>query len=373
MPGQSGGVALNAIPSDATYEALGDTDADADADGLYAAPTAERPQTVYAPDFLGGGVPGEQALYDAAGDGGYAGIAGIAGYAGYAYADAETVGATEAFPGFSGAVRVSGGYSEPRPITRLPSSRPAAPFSQPPRTTTPPVVPGRPSLRTSDRAPPGAAAAPGWVTAVLALYGLLFCVAFGLLGAQGPTERTVYETTQEVIHAFQTVGAPGFVGQVGFFATTSVPSGWIICDGRAVAAADFPDLAAALGADANATAFRVPDMVSGGGLFPRGGLTPGVVQEQSVAVDDLAATVEVWDYANPSAVVPWWNSPQNVRDPDAPRRQTVSQFWYDRTGTRQTDVGLWSYTFPVNFTAGGGNETRPPAIVLVPAIYGGGP
>lgn len=358
MPVRPGDVSL----SDAMYEALGDTDADgADADGMYAAPTADRPQTVYAPDFLGGGgapdflggggVPGEQALYDAAGSAG-----------GYAYSDPET---TEGFPGFSGAVRGSGGYSEPRPITRLPSSRPA------PR---PPAVPGRPSLKVSDRVPSDEPpAAPVWVKAVLALYGLLLCVAFGLLGAQGPTERTVHETTQEVIHAIQQVGAPGFVGQVGFFATTAVPMGWIVCDGRSLAVAEFPELAVALGAGANATAFRVPDMVSGGGLFPRGGLTPGVVQEQSVAVDDLAATVEVWDYANPSTVVPWWNSPEIVRDPDAPRRQTVGQFWYDRTGVRDTDIGLWSYTFPVNFTAGGGNETRPPAIVLVPAIYGGAP
>jgi hypothetical protein len=362
MPGRSGGVALNVLPTDEMYEALGGMSADeADADGMYADPvvdpvasraasrvaTGERPQTVYAPDFSGGGEGGEMALYDAAAGGGYA------------YADTGT------FAGFSGAVRMTGGYSEPRPIARLPSSRP-------------PAVPGRPSLKV--QAPSAAPAAPGWVRAVLALYGLLFCVAFGLLGARGALDQTVTatardiaETAHEIVGAVGGVGALGFVGQVGFFATTAVPSGWIICDGRSLNTSDFPDLAAALDAGANATAFRVPDMVSGGGLFPRGGLTPGVVQEQSVAVDDLAATVEVWDYANPSAVVPWWDSPQAVRDPDAPRRQTVSQFWYDRTGTRQTDVGLWSYTFPVNFTAGGGNETRPPAIVLVPAIYGGGP
>lgn len=369
MPGRAGDVALNAVPSDATYEALGDTDADgADADGLYAAPTAsraattERPQTVYASDFLGGGVPGEQALYDAAGDG---------GYAGYAYADNELFADTGAFPGFSGAVRGSGGYSEPRPITRLPSSRPAARA---------PVVPGRPSLvRSTPRAPAAPAAlgsapsgVPPWIKAVLVLYGLLFCVAFGLLGAKGPSDQTVTETTLEIVDAIETMGAPMFVGQVGFFATNSVPLGWIVCDGRALDVAEFPALAAALGVDANATAFRVPDMVTGG-LFPRGGLTPGVVQEQSVAVDDLGATVEVWDYANPSTVVPWWSSSSLTRDPDAPRRQRVSQFWHDGTPRRQTDIGLWSYTFPVNFTAGGGNETRPPAIVLVPAIYGGGP
>ena len=360
MPGQSGGVALNAVVADEMYEALGEMGSDeVDADGMYADPavdvvasraaTTERPQTVYAPDFLGGGGGGGVALYDAAAGG-------------YAYADAE------AFPGFSGAVRMAGGYSEPRPITRLPSSRPA------------PAVPGRPSLlgrrpgsgTLEPRVSSEPAAVPVWVKGVLVLYGLLLCVAFGLVGNQSPSERTVYQTTQEVIHAIQTVGPPGFVGQVGFFATTAVPPGWIICDGRALDAAEYPDLATALGTGVNSTAFRVPDMVTGN-LFPRGGLTPGVVQEQSVAVDDLGATVEVWDYANPSTVVPWWSSSSRTRDPDAPRRQTVSQFWYDRADTRETDVGLWSYTFPVNFTAGGGNETRPPAIVLVPAIYGGGP
>ena len=351
MPGPSGDVSL----SDAMYEALGDTDADgADADGVYAAPTADRPQTVYAPDFLGGGVPGEQALYDAAG---------------YAYADTGTVAATEAFPGFSGAVRTAGGYSEPRPITRLPSSRPAA---------RPPAVPGRPSLVRSTQRGPAALAAPAsmpsgvpaWIKAVLVLYGVLFCVAFGLLGRK-PSDVVVAETHREIVNTIASVGALGFVGQVGFFATASVPAGWIVCDGRSLNTTEFPALTAALGTGVNATAFRVPDMVSGGGLFPRGGLTPGVVQEQSVAVDDLAATVEVWDYANPSTVVSWFAG-STTRDPDAPRRQKVSQFWHDGTPRRQTDIGLWSYTFPVNFTAGG-NETRPPAIVLVPAIYGGAP
>ena len=364
MPGRSGGVALNALPTDEMYEALGEMGADeVDADGMYADPavdavasrvasrvaTDERPQTVYAPDFSGGGVPGEQALYDAAAGGGYA------------YAD------TEAFSGFSGAVRMTGGYSEPRPIARLPSLRPA------------PAVPGRPSL-LGRRPDSGAlaprvlsepAAVPAWVKGVLALYGLLLCVAFGLDGTQTPSERTVHQTTQEVIHAIQTAGPPGFVGQVGFFATTAVPPGWIVCDGRALDAAEFPDLATALGAGVNATAFRVPDMVTGG-LFPRGGLTPGVVQEQSVAIDDLGATVEVWDYANPSTVVSYWSS-FRMRDSEAPRRQTVEQFWGDHTPQRSADIGLWSYTFPVNFTAGGNNETRPPAIVLVPAIYARGP
>ena len=376
MPGRSGGVALNALPADEMYEALGEMGSDElDADGMYAdpvvdpvasraasraasrLPTAERPQTVFAPDFSGGG--GEMALYDAATGGGYA------------YADTET------FAGFSGAVRMTGGYSEPRPITRVPSSRPA------------PAVPGRPSLlgrrpdsgtlgpRASSEpaAKPASPTVPVWVKGVLALYGLLLCVVFGLVGNQSPSDRIIVESAQDVaetahgiVEAIESAGVPMFLGQVGFFATTAVPSGWIVCDGRSLDAAEYPDLAAALGTDANATAFRVPDMVGGGGLFPRGGLTPGVVQEQSLAVDDLAATVEVWDYANPSTVVPWWDSPEIVRDPDAPRRQTVSQFWYDRTRTRETNVGLWSYTFPVNFTAGG-NETRPPAIVLVPAIY----
>ena len=206
-----------------------------------------------------------------------------------------------------------------------------------------PAVPGRPSLlgrrpgsgTLEPRVSSEPAAVPVWVKGVLVLYGLLLCVAFGLVGNQSPSERTVYQTTQEVIHAIQTAGPPGFVGQVGFFATTAVPPGWIICDGRALDAAEYPDLATALGTGVNSTAFRVPDMVTGN-LFPRGGLTPGVVQEQSVAVDDLGATVEVWDYANPSTVVPWWSSSPRTRDPDAAAADCQPVLVTGRTPGRRT-------------------------------------
>ena len=226
----------------------------------------------------------------------------------------------------------------------------------------PPTLPSRPSL-VEARPPPEPPkplvihdhSFPKWLYAVLGLYAVMFAVVFATRPTLPPPE--VLESTEMIISA----NAFGFVGQVSFFATTRLPEGWVVCDGRQLSTADHPALAAALGA--NGTNFTVPDMVTEG-LFPRGGLDPGTTQPYATAVDDVSAIVKIWDYKNPSDLVAYTN---DQLDPDAPLRQSATQLRISLS-TRTTNVGLYSYTFPVNVTSDA-TETRPPAIVLVPAIY----
>ena len=190
---------------------------------------------------------------------------------------------------------------------------------------------------------------------MLGLYAILFAVVFATRPTVPPAE--VLQTTEQII----STRAFGFVGQVAFFATSTLPAGWIVCDGRTLDAAAYPELAAALGV--NGTNVTLPDMVTDG-LFPRGGLEPGEVQPYATAVDGISGAVEVWENANPSDLVAW---SYETFDSDAPRRQYVNQLRASLT-TRQIDIGLWSSIFSVNMTSNA-TETRPPAIVLVPAIY----
>lgn len=59
------------------------------------------------------------------------------------------------------------------------------------------------------------------------------------------------------------VSASSMVGQVATFAGTTSPNGWIICDGRAIARASYPDLFSVIGttygAGNGSTTFNVPD------------------------------------------------------------------------------------------------------------------
>lgn len=63
-------------------------------------------------------------------------------------------------------------------------------------------------------------------------------------------------------------GTPGVpVGSVTAFAGEHVPAGWLLCDGATHSKAQYPALAAVLGATGTGTSFNVPDMR---GRFPLG-------------------------------------------------------------------------------------------------------
>lgn len=70
------------------------------------------------------------------------------------------------------------------------------------------------------------------------------------------------------------------VGTVIYFSATSVPAGYLKCDGSAVGRATYPELYAAIGttygAGDGSTTFNLPDMI---GRFAEGSATPGAVKE----------------------------------------------------------------------------------------------
>lgn len=82
--------------------------------------------------------------------------------------------------------------------------------------------------------------------------------------------------TMSVARRLYILGAPGGVssspapqsvpvGTIVAHAGVNVPDGWLVCDGTAYRKADYPALAAALGATGAGRDFRVPDLRGEGG------------------------------------------------------------------------------------------------------------
>lgn len=101
--------------------------------------------------------------------------------------------------------------------------------------------------------------------------------------------------------AIRTIAGSGVPpGAIQFFATQSAPSGWLVCDGRAVRRADYPALFAAIGTlygDGNGTStFNLPDMV---GRFAEGSTT-AVGQSVEAGLPDIQGRFSGTENAVPS-------------------------------------------------------------------------
>ena len=256
--------------------------------------------------------------------------------------------------------------SVPRPIQRVPS-RPGRSRENVRADQTPP----EPAFRASWGAPELPRANPQkvviketasspWIRLVLVLYAILFVVVFSVFLPSGVERRDLGNSsaTQVIVQSEGVVGSNfGSLGQVGFFATLHLPPGWIICDGRRVEEDQYPNLAALLGPNAS-----VPDLVSAG-RYVRGGLEPGVVQEQSTAVNGLGGMALVWDNIVPGTVFDYSIRPGT----DGPRKVTVGTSRFATILDLQ--VGIWPQNAQLELNSTDA-ETRPPTIILVPAIYG---
>ena len=199
-----------------------------------------------------------------------------------------------------------------------------------------------------------------WIRLVLVLYAILFVVAFSVFLPSGIERRDLGNSsaTQVIVQSEGVVGSNfGSLGQVGFFATLHLPPGWIICDGRRVEENRYPNLAALLGPNAS-----VPDLISDG-RYIRGGLEPGVVQEQSTAVNGLGGAALVWDNIVPGTVFNY-----NVRRGTEGQRHVNAQYSLWRSSS-SFQAGIWSQDAELKLNSTDA-ETRPPTIILVPAIYG---
>ncbi len=82
--------------------------------------------------------------------------------------------------------------------------------------------------------------------------------------------------------------------------SSAVPNGWLLCDGREVARADFPDLFTAIGerwgSGDGTTTFNLPDLVD---KFPRGGTVGGANGGGQVTLDISNIPAHTHDVSDP--------------------------------------------------------------------------
>ena len=196
---------------------------------------------------------------------------------------------------------------------------------------------------------------------------------------QGPPGQPGANGTQRELGAVEASwGVP--VGAVQFFVTTTLPDGWLLCDGATYNASVWPELAAALESASNRSEFTVPDMITAG-LFPRAAAPAdvGTTENSSVASEDLEVaivdpghthtTMFEGNYGTKEAIdikryqiVDYPGYLETVLIPGARRRDTSDKIYASKPTLVQTGVSAM-----VN----AGNETRPAAIRLLAAVYAG--
>lgn len=112
---------------------------------------------------------------------------------------------------------------------------------------------------------------------------------------------------------FETIGRAAPPGAIVAFGGATIPDGWLLCDGREVRDADYPELANVLGTSWGASAagtIKLPDLTN---QFLRGATpTYAVGQAQDFAVQDIrgvlpAVTVNTANKVDPSGVFRWKN------------------------------------------------------------------
>lgn len=152
-------------------------------------------------------------------------------------------------------------------------------------------------------------------------------------------------------------------GSVIMFASTSAPTGWVLCDGSTYLITTYPDLFAAIGTNFGGdgtTNFSVPDMrdrvpVGAGATKPING-TPGGSWTKSIAVANLPPHTHPINHDHPAV-----NSSSNGQH-DHPVRLS------DGTGSSGTvRRGTSSYTAGTGPVDGAGNHVHS---VNVPAYTG---
>ena len=174
-------------------------------------------------------------------------------------------------------------------------------------------------------------------------------------------------------------GAPGSqwchpVGAVFFFATANLPPGWLVCDGTEHNTTRWPELADALGYGDNAT-FTVPDMVTAG-LFPRAGgpADIGSTENASVAADDIRVRIADPGHTHPTMYEGNTGTPDGIRVwRDDVRMHPTLRKTFAFSHDYATMIHPTLHPTGVTAEVVAGNETRPAAIRLLPAVYAGEP
>lgn len=120
-------------------------------------------------------------------------------------------------------------------------------------------------LATLDHSAPAITATASrrtWLKGVGALLGTgLLAAPTTLLASPAPAGSAPAPGSPEAASAL--VGGNEFIGMVKLLTGTAVPQGWLLCDGRELATADYPALFALLGTTYGGngrTTFALPDM-----------------------------------------------------------------------------------------------------------------
>lgn len=113
------------------------------------------------------------------------------------------------------------------------------------------------------------------------------------------TQNALDALNQAITTAVQAIN-DSFVGEVSYFARTTPPSGWLVCDGRAVSRATYSKLFAAIGTIGGTgdgvSTFNLPDLRD---EFIRGsGTNRAVGSKQSYATEKHKHTVTLADNGN---------------------------------------------------------------------------
>lgn len=171
------------------------------------------------------------------------------------------------------------------------------------------------------------------------------------------------------------------VGAVQFFVTTTLPDGWLLCDGGTYNASVWPELAAALDTASNRSEFTVPDMITAG-LFPRAAAPAdvGTTENSSVASEDLEVAIVDPGHTHTTMFEGNYGTKEAIY---IGRNQIVNYpgyletLHYEKARRRYSSTTAVYASKPtlvqtgVSAMVNAGNETRPAAIRLLAAVYAG--
>ena len=167
--------------------------------------------------------------------------------------------------------------------------------------------------------------------------------------------KTVFATKTELVEIRMMVP----VGSIFYLAYSSVPAGYLVCNGQAVSRTEYSDLFAAIGTaygtGNGSTTFNVPNLID---RFPQGSATPGTVKNAGlpniaggnlafpdVGGQETATGGPLYVKSNGRVYVNWGNSNVNAYD-----------------------VNVGFDASKANSIYGASSTVQPPALTLVPVI-----
>ena len=153
------------------------------------------------------------------------------------------------------------------------------------------------------------------------------------------------------------------VGAIIYYAKSTVPSGFLICNGGAVSRTTYATLFGVIGTTYGtgdgSTTFNVPNLTN---RFPQGNATPGTVKAAGLPNISGNTPAKIRTDLGAAAADSAWNGPFLQKFTDGARFINNSSGWWCPSGY------LYFNASKANSIYGSSSTVQPPALTLVPCI-----